>query len=392
MRYLHSNNRKTCFPLLFTILLEPKLMVKYTMVNFLFVAAAVMVFCYMLMNYMLAHKMPSKMFLAVVVWRLSFAIQTFVNHGDITMWGYFSIITVTLCMVFDYYMPIDPVGLVRGLTQVLTAYLVINLFTVILWPNGIIDGMYFVGIRTRFTELVAAAMVFSVVLDQQLGRKFSLRTAFVLAVSAASILIEWVAAAIIGIALGVITYFLLLRSQVFARALTLARALMVSLAVNIGVVIFNVQQYLSWVFVDLLGKDVNLTYRTELWALALVQIAKRPIFGYGQCVDGTFIQWWRSMRLWQAHNQWLQLLHDGGIICVLCFIAIIVLCSHELRKARDSHAAKPVLAGIIAFLIMMIVEIYSYTPYLFLILFLACNVRSGKTDPMAIETAGELAI
>ena len=42
MRNLHSNNRKTYFPLLFTALLEPKLMVKYTMANFLFVAAAVM--------------------------------------------------------------------------------------------------------------------------------------------------------------------------------------------------------------------------------------------------------------------------------------------------------------------------------------------------------------
>lgn len=392
MRNLHSNNRKTYFPLLFTALLEPKLMVKYTMANFLFVAAAVMVFCYMLMNYMLAHKMPSKMFLAVVVWRMSFAIQTVVNHGDITMWGYFSIITVTLCMIFDYYMPIDPVGVVRGLTQVLTAYLVVNLLTVILWPNGIIDGMYFIGIRTRFTELVVAAMVFSVVLDQQLGKKISLRTVFVLSVSIASILIEWVAAAIIGIAIGIVTYFLLRRSQAFARVLTLARALIVSLAVNIGVVIFNVQQYFSWVFVDLLGKDVNLTYRTELWALALVQIVKRPIFGYGECIDGTFIQWWRSTQLWQSHNQWLQLMYDGGIICVLCFIAIIVLCSYELRRAKDSRVAKPVLAGMIAFLIMMIVEFYSYTPYLFLILFLASNIRSGKTDPMTIETAGELAI
>ena len=85
-------------------------------------------------------------------------------------------------------------------------------------------------------------------------------------------------------------------------------------------------------------------------------------------------------------------MYDGGIICVLCFIAIIVLCSYELRRAKDSRVAKPVLAGMIAFLIMMIVEFYSYTPYLFLILFLASNIRSGKTDPMTIETAGEPAI
>lgn len=384
MKRLGAKNRKTQFLLLLIPLLEPKLMVKYSIPNFLFVGAAVMVFCYMLMNYMLARKMPSKLFLAVVFWRVSFGIQTILSRGDITQWGYFSIIVMTLCMVFDYYMPIDPRGLIRAITQILTAYLAINLATVALWPDGIMDGLYFIGIRTRFTELVLTAILFSLIRDQMEGKRISLRTAFVLAMSIASILIEWVAAAIIGMALCLLSYILLMRSQLFTRFLTLTRALVLSLAVNVAVVVFNVQKYFSWVFVNLLGKDVSLTYRTELWVLALTQILKRPIFGYGESVDGTFIQWWRSGRLWQAHNQWLQLLHDGGIVCALCFAAIIVICSYELRKSKQQRIAKLMLSGMIAFFTMMIAEIYSYTPYLFLLLFFAGSINriSDRQDNM----------
>ena len=38
---------------------------------------------------------------------------------------------------------------------------------------------------------------------------------------------------------------------------------------------------LACLFLDLTGKDITLTGRTDLWTVALVQISERPLLGVG---------------------------------------------------------------------------------------------------------------
>lgn len=68
-------------------------------------------------------------------------------------------------------------------------------------------------------------------------------------------------------------------ARLAARLLVLVLAMLVALAIALVVVEYRVE--LAEAFLDVTGKDVTLTGRTELWAEALREIRARPLLGQG---------------------------------------------------------------------------------------------------------------
>lgn len=58
-------------------------------------------------------------------------------------------------------------------------------------------------------------------------------------------------------------------------------ALMVVMIATIVVVLSSISDQLARMFLDLTGKDITLTGRTDLWAIAFDQISKQPLLGVG---------------------------------------------------------------------------------------------------------------
>lgn len=83
--------------------------------------------------------------------------------------------------------------------------------------------------------------------------------------------------------LGVIMVFgiilLLQRLTPYVRLVAITMTLVLSAAVV--VLLSSMTDELARVFLDLTGKDITLTGRTDLWAVALQQIFERPILGVG---------------------------------------------------------------------------------------------------------------
>src|SRR5205823_2227130 len=110
-------------------------------------------------------------------------------------------------------------------------------------------------------------------------------------------------------------------------------------AAGIAVVLLNNPE----LAVAMMGRDVTLTGRTDLWDAVLVSISKRPVLGYG--FDG----FWLGMRgesatviqsvRWsvvQAHNGFLELwLNIGALGLALFSMAYII----SLRSAFRFHLA-----------------------------------------------------
>ncbi len=78
------------------------------------------------------------------------------------------------------------------------------------------------------------------------------------------------------------------------------------------------------VLASLVGKDVTLTGRTDLWAALLGMIARRPWLGYGfngfwseQFAAGVSVEGWLPT---QAHNGYIDLTLDLGLIGLMLFI------------------------------------------------------------------------
>ncbi len=120
--------------------------------------------------------------------------------------------------------------------------------------------------------------------------------------------------------------------------------------------VFSLNQ---WVVQNLLGRDMTLTTRTEIWPVLLSQ-ADNPLFGAG------FNSFWSGQRLEvllgkyniiQAHNGYLETYLNGGWIAVLLFVVLVFSASQSIK--RD------VLAGgdypVVRFMFLVIAVIHNFT-------------------------------
>ncbi len=104
-----------------------------------------------------------------------------------------------------------------------------------------------------------------------------------------------------------------------------------------------------------LGKDLSLTGRTDIWAVMIEMISKRPLFGYG--FNGFWLGWdtevsayvWRTLG-WEcpyAHNGFMDLLAELGIAGLgLFLVSFVIGCFRAislLRKTKTLEGVWPLL-------------------------------------------------
>jgi hypothetical protein len=110
---------------------------------------------------------------------------------------------------------------------------------------------------------------------------------------------------------------------------------------------------------DLLGRDMSLTTRTEVWPVLLSQ-ADSPLFGSG------FMSFWSGERLTnlleqysiiQAHNGYLEVYLNGGWIAILLLLALLFAASQSIKRdlLQGSDFA------IVRFMLLVIAIIHNFT-------------------------------
>ncbi len=370
--------------IVFIFMFEPKLLVKYDIVNYIYIAGALISFLYMLSIYIVKRIQLSKMMIFLILFRLSFMFQTFLNNGDIEMWGYMSIITATMCMVIEYYSKKSPRELLQAIVNVLILILSLNCIISILYPDGLINEIYFIGIRTRFTDVVFVTIALTILLDKIDNKVISARSIISLALCLFHIFNFWIATAIIGIVVAAICYFIIHKKHII---IDLRMVALISIIITLLLLLTNIMDGFSWFIEKYLGKSVTMSGRTVLWTLSKDYIESSPIFGHGTPVNGNFIlsYYKGNYILRQAHNQWLQIMYEGGIVSSAFFVGMIYLVNAPLKKNISCTGEfKVVYIAIIAFLIMMLSEIFSHTPYFYVLLFVGYNANnflSQKASP-----------
>lgn len=369
---IRIDRRRLWLYILFTFMFEPKLFVKNNITNTIFVLGAVLCFSIILIKYILSRHKINKMFFVCILYRLSFAIQTVISHGDILMWGYMSLIIICLLMTIELYADICPDKLLTSLVDVLISILTVNLLISFIYPDGVIDGIYYIGIRTRFTEVIFAAVGLSITLDIMHNQTISTRTLICILLSIAHIIRFWIATAIIGGLVFIFCLTLLMKVNKLVKFLQVKYFLLFSL---IGTVIITMSKDINlftWFIEDVLNKSLTLSSRTLLWSNTRRIIMESPVIGHGQAINGNFVPAYYigGYDLKQSHNQWLQTMYDGGLLTSGLFALIIYNEGKAINRCiSSSKIGRPICAATIAMLIMMLAEIYSYTPYLFAILF-----------------------
>lgn len=149
-----------------------------------------------------------------------------------------------------------------------------------------------------------------------------------------------------------------------------------TLCMYIGLILFQVfvcfsgkgfenSEIARWFIIDILGKDMTFTGRTDMWDSALRVIADSPIWGYG-LVDADWFTANMSTRAIGAHNFILNTMVYGGILLLTLYITTVIHALQKLIRIHDTMSTKLMaFFGILS--IMMLFEVYEI-PLVFLLL------------------------
>ncbi|WP_169712132.1 O-antigen ligase family protein [Paracoccus contaminans] len=149
------------------------------------------------------------------------------------------------------------------------------------------DGMGYLGIYASKNALASAMamliiVAIAVLIDRHLPRRWRLPALFSLLLGSMLMVMGKSAGALVstfGLVLFLGLILLLQRLAPYVRLIAIT--LMLVLAVFVGLVISSMSAELAQGFLELTGKDITLTGRTDLWAVALEQIARHPLLGVG---------------------------------------------------------------------------------------------------------------
>lgn len=136
------------------------------------------------------------------------------------------------------------------------------------------------------------------------------------------------------------------------------------IAGGIGAVVYALTHWPA--FASLLGKSADMTHRFDIWNAVSERIAVRPITGFG------FVGWWptwegwfgihaiRNIRVTQAHNLWLDLTMQVGLIGLVLFAATFALVAWRwwrLATLPTAHRTELIALGFVtAMLVQSITE------------------------------------
>ena len=160
----------------------------------------------------------------------------------------------------------------------------------------------------------------------------------------------------------------------------------VIVATGLGVVVYALTHWAT--FAASLGKSPDMTNRFGIWNAVIERVSVRPITGFG------FVGWWptwegwfgihaiRNIRVQQAHNVWLDLAMQVGIVGAALFAIALVVTGWLLWK-RASATMAP--TGLMALGILTAMSVQTLTESRILTewgiaLFVVLAVSARKSD------------
>ena len=157
--------------------------------------------------------------------------------------------------------------------------------------------------------------------------------------------------------------------------------IVIGIIADIAIVVFRIQEKLGILIGTIFGKDTTLTGRTDLWDQALELISINFLYGKGDSY--ALNQYgWLTKTYWNdktqvledvyfvAHNQFLEILVNGGIICLIPFLLFFYSMIKSARKIRNYKYKNIIAAAILGYFIAMITDLFTpYEPlYLFILI------------------------
>ncbi len=343
-----------------------------------------LVCCVLILFMAIAARKASLMLLAVLALQGFLAIVTVINGGSTgeMIWLLFKVASIYLFI--EIGVKVSAKNLALGMAILFTAYLVINLFTVLIFPSGIyyssketLNPCYFLGHRNmNFKFLLPGLMMLALYEVSKKGKIGLLSLAYYAGMFLNSILV-WSASSLVACASIPVLLAIFLKMRELRKRGGLVSLLVGALG-TLAVPILRLQNLFSFIIVNILHKDLSLTARTKVWDSAISTISKAPVFGYGVERDDVMLTRFDG-KVISAHNYFLDTAYYGGFVSLILLVISTCLVDKGLRNG-SKWASAVIATCLAAAFVLGIAEPYGTGLALLVVIYAAAYNCQGFSE------------
>lgn len=258
---------------------------------------------------------------------------------------------------------------------VLETLIYINLVTIILFPEGMYDTFFtenfFLGYDNVSITFILPALCVSILYSYLKYDKISWRTIALIIGSFATVFLRKIATSEVMMMI-LIAYLIVPRIFRNTKIFNIFNYIIINIIAFLAIVIGRVQDYFSFLIVDVLGKSLTFTGRTRIWDRNISYI-KQNWLGYGY--EEEAIRKLKNDGFAHAHNQILEVLYQGGILLLLSFASIFYFLGKSLMRFKEHKYAKVTSLFVFMVMISMLMEVFR-TDYFWIIYMVAYHIGS----------------
>ena len=378
------------FFLIYMILIKPAAAAYMPSINVIWNIVQMLVFLYG--GYILCIKKKSRVIRLLIVLYSLFLTSAVFNSADVIAVARQFAPYLFCAVLTEYWINKHGLKPIFALHSLLVSYSIINLATILVFPDGLYtsvtsDGIshvacWFLGyknpqIRTLLIALVLEFLLYSSPPKHKLKKRTIIFTAIVVY----STVYVRSGTALIALILFLTLLFLLRKDySLLARVLSPTGIIIVYLAINIVIVGW---QTVSLPFIaaqinGLLRSDIGtMNSRTYVWQAAMLLIKNNPILGNGGLPFTASIY---GFRVTHPHNYMLYQWLSGGVLSVMLTVIMYHNSLLVLFKERKAFANRLLICAICSILMMGIAESLTEFPLLYAFLVLCNNIKTLQLE------------
>lgn len=303
----------------------------------------------------------SKFILIIILYELSLFLSTFINNGNYLRLIVSCGTVISFCMLTELCIKQNSKLYFNCIFFIYIFLVIINFIVLIIYPNGIAVTDYyyyncnFLAIDNQLAPILIPAMALLCVYSAFYNKKMTISAAILILCISATMIITWSATGVVGWFI-MIMYIMFIYKSKFTGLVNIKLLYLTFLALQICLVFLRIQEVFSFIIVDILGKNIFFTGRTEIWDLSYILIKKSPIIGYG-VYEGYGLTFWHN-KFYYSHNAILEVMLQGGVISLILFAILFIVSGISLYKFRDNYISGIITAAIFSMLVTMLMEAY----------------------------------
>lgn len=369
-------------------LFQPEYFDQISMLRSVYDIWKVVAIVYVIFKVYFEHKdqFVSPFFISVLIMFSYQTIVTFAKDGNVKGSSILLLNIVGTCIIISYLSKRSILNTVLIMEKILFVHIICNLFTIILFPNGIYristaEGAWYsnlcwlLGFKNHILIYLFPALFANKLKCQIIGRSSLFDFILNFLVIVTTMLVDCST----GLA-GVLFWYL---GNIIFKCIGCIKTIRAQYIIGPLIILFpllvvgRVQESFNFLIGTILKRDTTLTTRTLIWDAYISILSKGGlIFGYGQeSLELRFLKT-KIVAGVNCHNGYLEILYRGGGVMLLLFLFLLFLLGTRLNKIRLLHTNiyGVCLIGIGSLLLMAETELIFFSAPIWTIFSLASSI------------------